>query len=277
MLQRTRTRHRCSMTTTVSVQEDNRVRLEKQARLRRLREERNRLKLQQLLAHFWNQIVFLEGKKGKGKTLAAVAIVKQLRDLFGKHVVCIGSRLGLTEAFGEHTFLDERRFIEELDKIRLISKDTDDAQVQTAVEGALASLGIDIMDATLVFDEAYKLFDARTPSDKLVRVFGYFMAQSRHYNITIVLVAPNRDMIDKRVRRQIDWFGRCSTTCRSVPNPETAKPMCVKRGCPHRTTVRFIGGAERFKLTIYGPTYWDLFDTWTRVGFRESHLRIGNL
>jgi len=241
------------------------------------RQQRNLGKLKQLLSYLLNSIVFLEGKKGKGKTLAATAIIHQLRELFGKPVVVIGTKMGLNANFGPFVFLDEKQFINELDKISTISKNSPDSEVENAVHTALQNLGVDIMNATLVFDEAYKLFDARTPSDKLVRVFGYFVAQSRHYNITIILIAPNRDMIDKRVRRQIDWFGRVSTTCKSLPNPETGRPMCVRPRCPHRTTVRFVGGIDKFKFTIYGPNYWDKYDTWAVVGFRSSHLKIGNV
>lgn len=243
----------------------------------REREQRNIAKLKQLLLFLINQVVFLEGKKGKGKTLAATAIIKNLKDHFGKPVVVIGSKMGLNENFGEYTFLDEKDFVGELDKIATISKDTPEDVVQDVVEQALKRLGVQITDVTLVFDEAYKLFDARTPSDKLVRVFGYFVAQSRHYGVTIVIIAPNRDMIDKRVRRQIDWWGRCTTTCKSLPNVETGRPECVRPDCPHRTTVRFVGGRDRFKFTIYGPNYWDMYDTWAKVGFRQSSLKIGSV
>ncbi len=237
------------------------------------KEDQNEIRLRQLISNLLNQVILLEGKKGKGKTIAGVGIIQALRDLFGRPVVIIGSKMGLTEEFGDFTYLDERKFIDELDKIASLSKSSSEDEVSSTVETALENLGINIMNATLVFDEAYKLFDARTPSDKLVRVFGYFVAQSRHYGITIILMSPNRDMIDKRVRRQIDWFGRCTTTCKTVPNPETAAPECVRFRCPHRTRVRFIGGIDRFKLNLYGPNYWPLFDTWAKIGFRESHLK----
>lgn len=241
------------------------------------RRQANVAKKKQLLVNLVNQVTLLEGKKGKGKTLAAVAIVKSVRELYDKPVVIIGSKMGLTEEFGDYTFLDEKQFVNELDSVAKISKSTPDEAVQGAVEKALRNLGVNIYNAVLVFDEAYKLFDARTPSDKLVRVFGYFVAQSRHYGITIVLISPHRDMIDKRVRRQADWYGRCSTTCKSLPDPETGKPVCVRPQCPHRTTVRFIGGATRFKLSMYGPDYWPLYDTWSLVGFRQSHLNKINI
>ena len=251
------------------------VQRRKQEALLQLKEERGRAKTWELLSLMSNQIVMLEGKRGKGKTLAATAMAYQLRELFGKKVVVIGTKMGLTSEFGPFIFLDEKQFIRELDKISTISKQTPDGAVGDAVEAALKEMKVDIFDSVMVIDEAYKLFDSRTPSDKLVRVFGYFIAQSRHYRTTLLILTPNRDMLDKRVRRQIDWFGRCTTTCRSTPEPETGRLQCIRLGCLHRTTVRFVGGLDRFKLIIYGPNYWNKFDSGTIVGFRPSQLQIG--
>lgn len=252
----------------------------KQQELQQMRlfalQQKNLAKLRQLIGYLVNQIVFLEGKKGKGKSLGAVGITKNMKELFNKPVVVIGTKMGLNENFGDYTYLDEKQFIAELEKVSAVSKDTTDTDLGEAVDAALKKLGVDIMNAILIFDEAYKFFDARTPSDKLVRVFGYFVAQSRHYNITMILIAPNRDMIDKRVRRQIDWFGRASTTCKSLPNPETGQLECIRPGCPHTTTVRFIGGIEKFRLRFYGPTYWNMYNSTQVVGFRDSSLKIGS-
>jgi len=228
----------------------------------------------QLLSRLLNCVSLIEGKKGKGKTLSAVAIGYNMREEFGRPVVVVASKMGLSESFGDYTFLDERSFINELDKVAKISKETPEDVVADAVQSALESLGVSIVNSIIIFDEAYKLFDSRTPSDKLVRVFGYFVAQSRHYNITILLLTPDRGMVDRRVRRQVDWFGRCTTTCRSIPDPETNEPVCIRPRCPHRTVLRFRGGAERFRLHFFGPNYWHMFQTYALVGFRQSHLRI---
>ena len=153
--------------------------------------------------------------------------------------------------------MDEREFIDNLDRLTKVSKNTDDGQVGDAIEEVMKNMGISIQNALLVFDEAYKFFDARTPSDKLVRVFGYFVAQSRHYKSSLFLISPNRDMIDKRVRRQIDWFGRCFTNQRTKV-----------------TTVRLTGGVESVRMRINGPSYWDMYDTHAILGFRAKHLNI---
>jgi SpoVK/Ycf46/Vps4 family AAA+-type ATPase len=219
------------------------------------------LKLQQkqaeVLGSLVRQITLLEGKKGRGKTLAGVAIAYKLKELFDLPTVCVGTSLELNENYGEHVFIDEKEFVNQLDALTTISKRTSDEMVGNSVEQALRKMGVDIANSVLIFDEAYKLFDSRTPSDKLVRIFGYFISQARHYKVTVILMCPSRDMLDKRIRRQIDVFGRCFT------NKRTGVTM-----------VRLAGGLETRRLNIYGPTYWKMYNTYSLVGFRQKHLSI---
>ncbi|KKL56721.1 hypothetical protein LCGC14_2242610, partial [marine sediment metagenome] len=204
-------------------------------------------------------VSLLEGKKGRGKTIAAVSICYNLKEFFDIPTVCIGSSMDLVKSeYGNYQFLDDKEFINELSKLTSVGKSTEDSEIGGAIEETLKTMGVTVTNACLVFDEAYKFFDARTPSDKLVRVFGYFVAQSRHYKCTILLLSPYRDMIDKRVRRQIDYYGRCFT------NQKT-----------HYTTVRMSGGMESWRFKIFGPNYWEMYDTHVLLGFRAKHLQIG--
>ena len=198
--------------------------------------------------------------KGRGKTLSAVAIAYQLRERFNRHVITVGSKMGLKPEFGDFTDLTETEFKDALGKIQDVIDEKAGAE---EVVKALLRKGVDLMYATIAFDEAYKLFDCRTPSDKLARLFGYFMAQQRHYHCTTLLLTPNRDMVDKRVRQQLDWQGRC------FHNKWT-----------HRCTVRLVGGLETMTFTLSGTDdtyhlpYYSLYDTHTLVGFRRKHLAI---
>ena len=168
--------------------------------------------------------------------------------------------MGLKSEFGEHQDLTESQFKDALTKIQDVVDE--EAGAEKVVE-ALRAMGVDLMYSTIVFDEAYKLFDCRTPSDKLARVFGYFMAQQRHYHCTTLLLTPNRDMVDKRVRQQLDWQGRC-----------------FHNKWSHKCTVRFVGGLETITFTFsgiddtYHIPYYDLYDTHVLVGFRRKHLDI---
>ena len=173
-----------------------------------------------------------------------ISVAYQLQTLFDVSIVVVGSNMELNQSYIKHKFIDEKEFIQELEKITKVSKDTADKEVGSAVELTLKNMGISLYDSLLIFDEAYKLFDSRTPSDKLVRVFGYFIAQSRHYGASVIIIAPQLDTIDKRIRRQIDWQGRCVTTC------YTLNGQCIRPNCPHKTTVRLTGGLETWNLKI---------------------------
>ena len=215
------------------------------------------LKQIESLGSLVRNITLLEGKKGRGKSLAAIALANKMRKFFGIPTVTIGSNMDLQDTFGPYVYLNEKDFINNLEGITKISKATEEGELGDAIETVMSHMGVSVTNALLIFDEAYKFFDCRTPSDKLVRVFGYFVAQSRHYKSSIMLLSPNRDMIDKRVRRQVDFFGRCFT------NHKT-----------HITTVRLRGGADSWRMRIYGPKYWDMYDTHALLGFRTKHLQF---
>ena len=212
------------------------------------------------LARLVETAMLLEGKKARGKTLSATAICYQLRERFGRHVITIGSKMGLRPEFGESQDLTETQFKDALTKIQDV---VDEEAGAEEVVKALRAKGVDLMYSTLVFDEAYKLFDCRTPGDKLARVFGYFMAQQRHYHCSTLLLTPNRDMVDKRVRQQLDWQGRC-----------------FHNKWSHKCTVRFVGGLETMTFTFsgidgtYHVPYYEMYDTHILVGFRRKHLDI---
>jgi len=212
------------------------------------------------LARLVETATLLEGKKGRGKTLSATAILYQLRERFNRHVITVGSKMGLKEEFGSFEALTEAQFRDALEKVQDV---VDEEEAAEAVVKALRAKGVDLLYSSLAFDESYKLFDCRTPSDKTTRLFGYFMAQQRHYHCTTLLLTPNRDMIDKRVRQQLDWQGRC------FHNKWT-----------HKCTVRLVGGLDTTTFTLsgiddtYHIPYYDMYDTHVLVGFRRKHLDI---
>jgi len=212
------------------------------------------------LARLVETAILLEGKKGRGKSLSALAIMYQLRERFNRHVITVGTKMGLKEGFGEFENLSELQFKSTLEKVQDV---VDEEAAAEAVVRALRDKGVDLMYATLAFDESYKLFDCRTPSDKITRLFGYFMAQQAHYHCTTLLLTPNRDMIDKRVRQQLDWQGRC------FHNKWT-----------HNCTVRLVGGLETMTFTLSGTDdtyhipYYEMYNRWNLVGYRRKHLEI---
>jgi hypothetical protein len=113
--------------------------------------------------------------------------------------------MGLNSNFGPFEYLPELEFKDELAKIDLVASEDENAEMVAEI---FKKKGIKIMGATLVFDEAYKLMNARTPQDKMVKLTVQFVAQSRHYLCTPIILAPDEAMIDKLIRLQFDWKGQ---------------------------------------------------------------------
>jgi hypothetical protein len=158
-----------------------------------------------LIKQLQQKITFISGKKGKGKTASAVAIAYWLRESFGQPVVAIGSKMGLLPQFGPFDYMPENEFKEELAKIDMVASEDENAEM---VADIFKKKGIKIMGATIIFDEAYKLMNARTPQDKMVKLTVQFVAQSRHYLCTPIILAPDEAMIDKLIKLQFDWKGQ---------------------------------------------------------------------
>jgi len=215
-----------------------------------------------VLARLVEQAVLIEGKKGRGKSLTAMAIAWWLRELFGRPVITVGSKMGLRPAFGPHKVMSELAFRDELNQLSIVTNEQDNAE---KVAMAFEKYGISILYATIIFDEAYKLFNARNPMDKLIQLFGFFVAQSRHYHVTILLLTPDRSMIDgKRVRPQMDWNGRV------YHNKYTNKAR-----------VRLVSGIETITLTVDGKNdpsprnpFYAMYDSWALLGMLPSQLAI---
>jgi len=217
------------------------------------------------LARLVEQATLIEGKKGRGKSLIALSIAWWLRELFNRPVITVGSKMGLKPSFGPHKVMSEMDFRNELNQLSVVANEEDNAE---NVAKAFEKYGISILYSTLVFDEAYKLFNSRTPMDKLVQLFGMFVAQSRHYHVTILLLTPDRSMVDgKRVRPQMDWNGRV------YHNKYTNKAR-----------LRLISGIETMTLEVDGlndpdpdnPFYY-MYDSWALLGYRASQLNVGGV
>jgi len=205
---------------------------------------------------FLNTLIVIEAKKGQGKTLLAVALATKFKDLFNKKVLLDFQPF---EAFGDFMYLDEKKFMSELNKVTDIVRDTDEDEVGLGVKWSLKKMGLDIEGSVMVLDEAYRYFDCRTPSDKLVRVFGYFVAQMRHYHITLILLCPSKRYLDRRVRDQIDYLGKVAFNKRSLQ--------------AHARFLSYITGDIK-PLRVYGPNYFNMYDSWSPIAIRKKVLDL---
>ncbi len=209
------------------------------------------------LARLVETSILIEGKKGRGKTLSAVGLSYELRERFSRQVVTVGSKMGLNDNFGPYDYMPESDFRNEMERIAVAANEETNAE---RVASMFEKYGISILYKTVVFDESYKLFDCRRSSDKLIQLFGYFIAQQRHYHVTTILLSPTKDMMDKRVRMQLDWQGRV------YHNRYT-----------HTARVRLVSGLDVLTYDIPGEKFYPLYDSWNLLGFRKASLAIKNL
>ncbi|MEM3426780.1 MAG: zonular occludens toxin domain-containing protein [Nitrososphaerales archaeon] len=212
--------------------------------------------LEQLL----NKITFVSGKKGKGKTAFAVAASYNIRELFGRPVVCVGSRMGLRPEFGPFDYIPEAEFKEELAKITLVANEDENAE---HVAEVFRRRGIHLIGSVVVFDEAYKLMNARTPQDKLVKLTVQFVSQIRHYDCTAIVLAPDISMVDKLIRLQFDWTGQ------AFYNPYTG--VVVVHLTYGLDTLNF--EIDLFDDSLH-PAYASMYNTRNIVGYRAASLNI---
>ena len=213
-----------------------------------------------VLSMLLEQAVFIEGKKGKGKTLLGVGLSYELRERFDCPIVVIGTTMGLKPEFGKFQFMPAMAFRDEMERISIAADEEENAE---QVMKSFEKYGVSIIGATIIFDEARKLFNSRNPMNKLIQLTGDFMAQSRHYHVNTFIFAPDRDEIDKRVYRQGDWTGR------AYYNKYT------------RTAhTRLVQGLEVLPLSVDGGSglehtpFQEMYDSWAMIGFRKTSLNI---
>jgi len=206
--------------------------------------------------------LLIQGMGGRGKTLTAVHLAWELRERFGRPVICVGSKMGLKPEFGPFKVMSEEDFRAELERIEMVSKEEDNV---AAVAAAFEKYGISILYATVVFDEAGKLFNSRRSSEKLVQLCDQFVAQQRHYHCTSIFLTPHEDEVDKRIVRQMNWKGRV------YHNDYT-----------HIARVRLIQGIDVLTFDTDGRDgskhipFYDMYDSWTMLGYRKASLKIKN-
>ena len=213
---------------------------------------------QQFLLPFIDGITVLEGRKGSGKSTASVALLYLLKEHFNMPVVCDFPLK--EETFGEYTHMDINSFVKDL---RIVSEATkgDSADVAERAVDKLMGGRRSILDGSaILLDEAYKYLDCRTPADKVVRLFGYWISQIRHFRASLIIVVPDVSMMDKRIHRQIDRIGRVYT------DHESGEVVALFND---------IMAGERKRLVFDAEKYWTMFDSWVLTPFRMQHMNVG--
>lgn len=203
-------------------------------------------------------VILITGKAGTGKTTTAVCIVYNLRNLLGKSALL---DFPANKPFGPYRLFTEKRLVVTMRRINKY------VRAQNALGKGVShkdlgkiKLPIKITNSALLLDESYNYFDSRTPGNKLIKLFGYFVSQHRHYFSTIVIVSPDEGQIDNRVMKQVTHVVRC----RKMNDFVIARIEDVRSGV-------------RIRLNIPGDQYWKMYNSYNALTIRSDALNIKGL
>jgi len=225
---------------------------------KRVNLEKELIRRMEVLNFLRNKFTLLTGRMGKGKTLSCVYLAYWLRELFGLPVVQLQTNVGLSEAFGAHSTLTDREFLEQL---ILLTDIADEIQEQGIVDQeaymdfAKKYRGLVLYKCVLLVDEAQKLVLSLRSSDRLALAISEFVQQMRHYKVTVLAATGNPRNLHRLVRDQVAFV--------SVPdfNPYT------------RWYKLFFKSDEGpIKIEIYGPDVYPLYYSWSVAGFSRVHI-----
>jgi len=92
----------------------------------------------------------------------------------------------------------------------------------------------ELRDCVISLDEAYSLFDSRASATRLNKLFSYLVLASGRRGLDIYLTTQRVDILDKRVRRTIDFRLGCMGTTKDLVVSLTLQNMHT--GELHKTT-----------------------------------------
>lgn len=109
-----------------------------------------------------------------------------------------------------------------------------------------------LYNTALLIDEIELFFDSRDWNRRQSRDFGRFLQQIRKRNVPILCTAQFTDLIEKRLRQQIDMAVQCSY------NKRTCISSCVYIDL---TFTESTGVPSTFQVTYYAPPIFSLYNT----------------
>lgn len=224
------------------------------------------LGIEPLMAGDEGTVTALVGIAGTGKTLTGTCIAKNLKELFGKRVVVIGTPF-LTEQFGSFTFLSTGEFLEQVAYRSFLAERIQSEQLdEQETDQLYASEGVVLRKAVLLFDESYEVFDSYRSGDKVVKLFTNFIGNRRHEMVTIITMCPSIKDMTNRVRKQIGWAGKCSF------DPETGTATVRFEGRGYLPYIYSVRGTDE---SLHGYSYFQMYDTHAPKPVRAKFLQVG--
>jgi len=214
----------------------------------------------EFFAPLTDAFIWLRGIARSGKTATSISISHNLRKYFNKTPI-IDFRP--YDSFGYYEFLPAYNFIEMLQSFGdLIDSGVLDGLDNVALrEKVKQKLGYDLIDSTLVLDEAYKNLRSRTPSKKEVLAYTDFLQTYGHYHITVVMISPFKNQIDKDAGRQVTVELICSY------DPQEMRVMAKGRDARTCEEVRLITPIKK---------YGEMYNSWNpQTILRKRKIEVG--
>lgn len=109
----------------------------------------------------------------------------------------------------------------------------------------------DLFNVVLLIDEIELFFDSREWTKKESSNFGRFLQQIRKRNVPLLCTAQFTDLIEKRLRQQIDMVCQCSYN----------KKTCISRCFYVDLTSLESGKLNYFSVFYYAPPIFRLYNT----------------
>lgn len=122
----------------------------------------------------------------------------------------------------------------------------------------------EMMNTTLLLDEAYLFMDKRNTATHMNKIFSWFVAQTRKKNVNVLVCVQNQNLIDFRLDQAATHYIKCS------PLGKTGKFVNL---------VKNRKNGDRFTQIVNGPDYFDMYETDEMIGspqaqFFNKHLMI---
>jgi hypothetical protein len=116
----------------------------------------------------------------------------------------------------------------------------------------------EMLNTTLLLDEAYLYMDKRNSSTKMNKMFSWFIAQTRKKNVNLLICVQKENLIEFRLEQAATHFIKCS---------------------PLGKTGRFINlvknrkNGERFTQIVNGLDYFDMYETDEMIQTPQTPIR----
>lgn len=142
-----------------------------------------------------NNIIFICGQKGSGKTYLAANMARSLHSI-GRRVICVAPMAGFALPGSPIIKTAEIGLYHKYKNASIVVNPTDDNIALTAFRYALT-----VGDLCLFVDEIDLYFSPFKPDDNLLRIVRY----GRHFNLSLVAISQRPASVCKDLIAQADY------------------------------------------------------------------------